>query len=134
MKIIKYFGFQNHEIDFMICIACRCDISFEVNFLPLPFQARQNKIAVLPEGFQTLAGTLRYLHLGRNYLKSLPDYLGSFHLLAELYVNKNLLTSLPPSFGNLRNLRTLYANHNLISELPDSFVNLQVISHFLHHI
>lgn len=79
-----------------------------------------NEIEALPDDIDRLK-SLRCLSVLGNYLKTLPQTIGSLTKLEELYLNDNVINILPDSFCKLRNLSKLWLTGNQLETLPDDF-------------
>jgi hypothetical protein len=86
--------------------------------------SRQNLSEVylgLMQGF----GTISWLDLSYNQLKSLPEEFGSLEKLVHLSLKQNMLETLPDSFKNLSRLQFLDLSYNNIGELGKNTTLIQ---------
>lgn len=68
---------------------------------------------------------LTELSLKDNYLRKLPDAIGSLTTLRRLNISRNqMLTALPSTIGACTRLEKLSASHTKITRLPDSMAGL----------
>jgi hypothetical protein len=67
---------------------------------------------------------LRYLYLGRNYIKEFPEELCNLSKLDSLNLRYNGIESLPSCIGRLTNLTWLSLSGNLLESFPEEIRNL----------
>lgn len=70
---------------------------------------------------------LKWLHLSRNNLKTIPDSVRDIKSLKVLKMDYNELKELPETIGELENLIWLILNNNKIKTLPESIGKLLLL-------
>ena len=87
-----------------------------------------NSIIEIPDEFEELWDTLKYLDISMNPVRQIPDFLTRFHRLRHLDITNTLIGEFPEDIGKLRVLKTLLVRHTLIGRIPRSFSRLRVSS------
>ena len=103
-------------------IECLCDAK-KLKYLHVP----KNHIRSLPDNFHQLSDTLEYLELKENPFEEIPDCITTFTKLTSVNLNGTLVRKLPENIGHLMLLRFLDISFTMVDQLPDSFKFLKVI-------
>lgn len=87
----------------------------------------KKRLGRVPEWMPSLGRLtkLRYLNIGENAFRALPESIFSMTSLIELRASDNRLASLPDSLGRLARLRELHLRNNRLTSLPESIGTLQ---------
>jgi len=91
---------------------CRIDNCTRLNLESMSLRS-------IPESIENLIG-LEILNVSYNYLRSIPDSIGSLRNLTQLFLFHNSLASLPNNIGNLIGLEILNVSDNNLESIPDS--------------
>lgn len=87
--------------------------------LKLPYR----NLSHVPESISKLTD-LKRLHLGGNFLDSIPDSITNLDQLQELNIRFNQIEYLPKDIGKMKTLKKLDAYKNKLYVLPESIIDL----------